>query len=144
MLFSILYIVVAVLGVALSVLAFFFPWMAPVTMILWIPFTCFMLHLQDKRRDASLKKNAEMLSEAGTAITDTLKVAFDNLKKVSASATKAQAKSSDHEARIHRIEQHFSKTLNNAAREETIRRATEAKESPTSRRPAPRADDGEE
>ena len=116
-----LYIAVANFGLAIGITTIFFPWLGGIATALTIPTICFVLYKLNARREEDLKKTAQMLSEAGAAITDTMKVAFDNLKKVSGSATKSQSKVSDHEARLHRLEQHLHKSMNDTARQQAIR-----------------------
>lgn len=52
----------------------------------------------------------KQMAEAGSAITETLKVAFDNLKKNTSDHNKINNKITEHGSRIHRIEQHISRT----------------------------------
>jgi hypothetical protein len=63
-----------------------------------------------KEQDITHKKS---LAEAGSAITETLKVAFDNLKKNSNDHNKFNTKIVEHNSRIHRVEQHISRTDKN-------------------------------
>ena len=53
----------------------------------------------------SLKKQKAMFIESGNAITDTLKVAFENLKKTSNDQSKTNAKLTEYNSRLHRLEQ---------------------------------------
>jgi predicted phage gp36 major capsid-like protein len=53
----------------------------------------------------SLKKQKVMFIESGNAITDTLKVAFENLKKTSNDQSKTNAKLTEYNSRLHRLEQ---------------------------------------
>jgi len=53
------------------------------------------------------------LAEAGNAITETLRVAFDNLKKNTTEHGKFNSKFVEHNSRIHRLEQHISRTAKN-------------------------------
>lgn len=62
----------------------------------------FKLKKMLKRHNEEQKK---ALTEAGNAITDTLRVAFDNLKRNSADHNKINAKLTEHNSRIHRLEQ---------------------------------------
>jgi len=59
----------------------------------------------------ALQKKA--LAEAGNAITETLRVAFDNLKKNTNEHGKFNSKFVEHNSRIHRLEQHTSRTAKN-------------------------------
>lgn len=49
------------------------------------------------------------LTEAGNAITDTLRIAFDNLKRNSGEHNKINTKLTEHNSRIHRLEQHINR-----------------------------------
>lgn len=69
----------------------------------------FLVWRNDKETIASAKKQETRLIEAGNAITDTLRVAFDNLKKISNTGSKTQTKINDHEARIRRLEQQLQR-----------------------------------
>jgi predicted phage gp36 major capsid-like protein len=53
----------------------------------------------------SLKKQKMMFIESGNAITDTLKVAFENLKKTNNDQSKTNAKLTEYNSRLHRLEQ---------------------------------------
>jgi predicted phage gp36 major capsid-like protein len=53
----------------------------------------------------SLKKQKAMFIESGNAITDTLKVAFENLKKSSNDQHKTNEKLTEYNSRLHRLEQ---------------------------------------
>lgn len=53
----------------------------------------------------SLKKQKAMFIESGNAITDTLKVAFENLKKTSNDQHKTSTKLTEYNSRLHRLEQ---------------------------------------
>jgi hypothetical protein len=63
-----------------------------------------------KEQNSTHKK---LLAEAGSAITETLKVAFENLKKNSNDHGKFNAKIVEYNSRIHRLEQHISRTAKN-------------------------------
>jgi hypothetical protein len=69
-------------------------------------------HVQLERRlkeqDIAHKK---ALAEAGNAITDTLKVAFDNLKRNASDHSKINGKLTEQNSRIHRLEQHIGRTV---------------------------------
>lgn len=88
----------------------------------------------EKRSATNSEKQSTALVEAGTALTDTLKIAFENIKKVSLANTKTQSKISDHAARIHRLEQHLQKSIGQA------HRASAAKTNEESRRVEPEAE----
>lgn len=59
-----------------------------------------------KEQDIAHKK---ALAEAGNAITDTLKIVFENLKKNSSDHGKLNSKLVEHNSRIHRLEQHINR-----------------------------------
>ena len=68
--------------------------------------TSLHLHIQLKRRTAEeFKKYNYKFVESGNAITDTLKVAFDNIKKNNRSLGQIQAPMSELKVRVHRVEQ---------------------------------------
>lgn len=69
-----------------------------------------------KEQDIAHKK---ALAEAGNAITETLRVAFDNLKKNSNEHGKLNSKLVEHNSRIHRLEQHISRTAKNFDQKKT-------------------------
>lgn len=70
----------------------------------------FYLYMQLKRRTAEeFKKYNVKFVESGNAITDTLRVAFDNIKKNTRSANQLQSPLTELKARVHRIEQHISR-----------------------------------
>ena len=57
------------------------------------------------------KEHKKQLAEAGNAITDTLKVAFDNLKRNNSEHNKINNKLTEHTARIHRLEQNANRSI---------------------------------
>lgn len=59
------------------------------------------------------EKHRKALLEAGNAITETLHVAFDSLKKNASDHNKLNSKIVEHNTRIHRLEQHISRTAKN-------------------------------
>lgn len=59
-----------------------------------------------KEQDIDHKK---ALTDAGNAITDTLRVAFDNLKRNTGEHNKIHAKLTEHNSRIHRLEQNINR-----------------------------------
>ena len=65
------------------------------------------LHQKFIQQDESHKK---ALSEAGNAITDTLKVAFEQLKKNSIDHSKINSKTTELSSRLHRLEQQQIRT----------------------------------
>lgn len=66
------------------------------------------LKKQIKSQDTSHKK---ALAEAGNAITDTLKIAFDNIKQHNAKLDKLNNKHTEYQSRFHRLEQHLQQLL---------------------------------
>jgi CRISPR/Cas system-associated exonuclease Cas4 (RecB family) len=70
----------------------------------------FYLQLQLKRRTVEeLQKCNNKFVASGNAITDTLKSAFDSIKKNTQSVAKLQSAIADHKNRIRRIEQQLSR-----------------------------------
>lgn len=67
----------------------------------------------------SLKKQKMMFIESGNAITDTLKVAFENLKKTSNDQSKTNAKLTEYNSRLHRLEQRQRGLVNSRGGEDT-------------------------
>ena len=67
----------------------------------------------------SLKKQKMMFIESGNAITDTLKVAFENLKKISNDQSKTNAKLTEYNSRLHRLEQRQRGLVNSRGGEDT-------------------------
>ena len=61
-----------------------------------------------KAQDVAHKK---ALAEAGTAITDTLKIAFDNIKQHNVKLDKLNNKHTEYQSRFHRLEQHLQQLL---------------------------------
>ena len=66
------------------------------------------------------EKQKKALAEAGNAITDTLRVAFDNLKRNTSEHNKINAKLNEYNARIHRLEQHNNRNANEAGKRTNI------------------------
>jgi gamma-glutamylcysteine synthetase len=76
-----------------------------------------------KLNKALIKQNEDQrkaLAEAGNAITDTLRVAFDNLKRNTAEHNKINAKLNEHSSRIHRIEQHNNRNIRDGLKRTNI------------------------
>jgi ribosomal 50S subunit-associated protein YjgA (DUF615 family) len=61
-----------------------------------------------KAQDVAHKK---ALAEAGNAITDTLKIAFDNIKQHNVKLDKLNNKNTEYQSRFHRLEQHLQQLL---------------------------------
>jgi ribosomal 50S subunit-associated protein YjgA (DUF615 family) len=61
-----------------------------------------------KTQDVAHKK---ALAEAGNAITDTLKIAFDNIKQHNVKLDKLNNKHTEYQSRFHRLEQHLQQLL---------------------------------
>lgn len=66
-----------------------------------------LLERKVKEQDESHRK---AIVNSGNAITDTLRVAFDNLKRNASDHNKINGKITEHNSRIHRLEQHISRT----------------------------------
>lgn len=66
------------------------------------------LNKQIQSQDISHKK---ALAEAGNAITDTLKIAFDNIKQHNVKLDKLNNKHTEYQSRFHRLEQHLQQLL---------------------------------
>ena len=66
------------------------------------------LKKQIQSQDISQKK---ALAEAGNAITDTLKIAFDNIKQHNVKLDKLNNKHTEYQSRFHRLEQHLQQLL---------------------------------
>ena len=66
------------------------------------------LKKQIQSQDISHKK---ALAEAGNAITDTLKIAFDNIKQHNVKLDKLNNKHTEYQSRFHRLEQHLQQLL---------------------------------
>lgn len=66
------------------------------------------LRKQIQSQDISHKK---ALAEAGNAITDTLKIAFDNIKQHNVKLDKLNNKHTEYQSRFHRLEQHLQQLL---------------------------------
>lgn len=56
------------------------------------------------------KEHRKMIADAGMALTNTLKVAFDNLKRNNAEHNKINSKLTEYNSRIHRLEQHTNRS----------------------------------
>lgn len=70
------------------------------------------------------KNQKKALAEAGNAITDTLKVAFENIKRHGSEMNKLTSKYTETQSRIHRLEQ----TTQQIISRENKRTSTEQKE----------------
>ena len=57
------------------------------------------------------ENHKKALAEAGNAITETLRVAFDNLKRNNAEHGKINTKLNEHSSRIHRLEQQNNRNV---------------------------------
>lgn len=72
-----------------------------------------MLYYRLRRTEKALRdeiqKNNKSLVEAGNAITDTLKVAFDNLKRVTHKQDKQTNEIHQTTNRVHRVEQQIQR-----------------------------------
>lgn len=81
-------------------------WLADMLLLdIWV--ALFYLYLQLKRRvSEEFEKYNIKFVESGNAITDTLKVAFDNIKKTSTEQQRLNAKLREYNSKLHRVEQH--------------------------------------
>lgn len=97
--------------VSIAAMVIYLPavWLAIVSaFILWG--ISFYLYVQLKRRTVEeFQKYNSKFIESGNAITDTLKVAFDNVKKSSRDLSQVQSSVTEHKAKIHRLEQHIAR-----------------------------------
>lgn len=97
-------------------------------------------HVQLERRinevDEQNKANKKALSDAGNAITETLRVAFDNLKRHNAEINKISNKHSEYQSRLHRLEhasqQMMAKNSKNISTEQIEELKNEKRNSKTS------------
>lgn len=69
----------------------------------------YKLRRTEKALRDELKKNNKSLVDAGNAITDTLKIIFDNLKRTTQKQDKQANELHQTTNRIHRIEQQFNR-----------------------------------
>lgn len=80
----------------------------------------------NKKMTKKIEEQKKALSDAGSAISDTLRVAFDNLKRNTAEHNKINAKLNEHNSRIHRLEQHNNRSIRDGLkRPNTIERETD-------------------
>jgi len=82
-----------------------------------------ILYTIEKRLVKSDEVHRNALKEAGNAITETLSVAFDNLKKHTTTIAKHNSVLSEHTKRIHRLEQQGQKTAAQKSRIEAVKQA---------------------
>jgi cell shape-determining protein MreC len=62
------------------------------------------------------ENHKKSLAEAGSAITETLRVAFDNLKRNNAEHGKINTKLNEHSSRIHRLEQQNNRSIRDGSK----------------------------
>lgn len=78
---------------------------------------CGYLYYLHKQIDRKLKEQTETskkaLIEAGNALTETLRIAFDNLKRQGMKLDKTANKDTEYQSRFHRIEQNIQRILSN-------------------------------
>jgi len=68
------------------------------------------------------------LATAGNAITDTLKVAFDQLKKNNSDHSKINSKLTEYNSRIHRLEQNMNRSVKDGLKQKINLQSTEENE----------------
>lgn len=83
-------------------------------------YVLYKIYKLDKKVENKTDGNNRQLAEAGNALTDTLKVAFDSLKKNSIEHTKINSKISDHNLRIHRLEQFQNRKVKDSPRHDVF------------------------
>lgn len=107
---------VALAGAVATVIYLPAVWVAIVSLfILWG--ISFYLYIQLKRRTVQeFQKYNNKFVESGNAITDTLRVAFDNIKKNTRSLSQLQSPLAELKARIHRVEQAVQRLPNTTAK----------------------------
>lgn len=66
------------------------------------------------------ENHKKALAEAGNAITETLRVAFDNLKRNNAEHGKINTKLNEHSSRIHRLEQQNNRNVRDGLKRPNI------------------------
>lgn len=69
----------------------------------------YRLRRTEKALRDEIQKNNKSLAEAGNAITDTLKIAFDNLKRTTHKQDKQTNELNQITGRIHRVEQQLQR-----------------------------------
>jgi hypothetical protein len=105
----------------------------------------FIMWRIEQRTDADDKKHNTKLVDAGNAITDTLRVAFEHLKKLASAGQKTQAKLTDHESRLRRIEQYMHRPPGTVADKVAPIVTPQTKENkPSRKRDEPKHEDGNE
>jgi len=87
--------------------------------ILMYTFYIYKIRPTQQSFQESLKKQKVMFIESGNAITDTLKVAFENLKKTSNDQHKTSTKLTEYNSRLHRLEQRQRGLVSNRGGEDT-------------------------
>ena len=128
------YMIAFLVYAALATVALYYPQTAIWTNLLTVGIVCHVVHKQDleikknaeaiKKTGDDLKTNSDnqalALKEAGNALTDTLKIAFDSLKKLTSGQGKTHTKLTDVSGRLHRLEQHLQRSLNDESRRNAI------------------------
>lgn len=84
------------------------------------------IHLEKKIKDQE-KSQKKAIADAGNAITDTLRVAFDNIKRHGSEINKLSGKHTEYQSRIHRLEQTMQQILASRGKNGTIRQREEIK-----------------
>lgn len=74
------------------------------------------------------ESHKKALATAGNAITDTLKVAFDQLKKNNSDHSKINSKLTEYNSRIHRLEQNMNRSVKDGLKQKINLQSTEENE----------------
>lgn len=87
----------------------------PVFWAIYIAMSTYMLlyniHKIEQELKADVKKQKTNIIESGSAIADTLKVAFDNLKRNTSDHNKINSTLTEYNSRIHRLEQNHNRLV---------------------------------
>jgi len=75
---------------------------------LCLAYSCYKFYLMIKKMDKTHKTN---IVENGNAITETLKIIFDNLKRQTSKLDKLSGKHTEYQSRFHRLEQHVQRLV---------------------------------
>ncbi len=75
---------------------------------LCLAYSCYKFYLMIKKMD---KTNKTTIVENGNAITETLRIIFDNLKRQTSKVDKLSGKHTEYQSRFHRLEQHVQRLL---------------------------------